>query len=151
CPPGLYQRRSEHHRSVGAVSERAGAGFEPTPHLEERPLPGLEVEIFVSGSGQFKRTERAVYCRPAVAPPAMSGRQGLRNPDTSRAVRPSTRTAGEIPHLENKWFRILRLLTPRPATISPRCSTSPLPAAICRKARSSRARSLQLRRTWPSS
>ncbi|MCC8956248.1 hypothetical protein H8B02_23305 [Bradyrhizobium sp. Pear77] len=45
---------------VEAVSERAGAGFEPSPLLEERPLPGLEVDIFVSGSGSFKRTERAV-------------------------------------------------------------------------------------------
>src|SRR5438552_1114885 len=54
------------------------------------------------------------------------------------------------PHLENKWLRLLLLII-LPATILPPCSTSPLPAATCRKAPSSRARWLRLKRTWPSS
>jgi hypothetical protein len=85
------------------------------PSLEESPLQVLEVDTLVSGPGHlshahsFRKTGfhfcgmRAINvsnvqacCRPAFAPPAESGRQGLRNPDTSRAICPVTRMAGDI-------------------------------------------------------
>ena len=105
------------------LSERAGRRFERIqtkrlPSLEESPLQVLEVDI--SGSGHLKlraffrktgtallrnarpqRIERAGMLPARFCASRNSGRQGLRTPDTSRAIRPLTRMAG-YPHLENK-------------------------------------------------
>src|SRR5215211_8489584 len=154
-PRGLYQRLRAAIDDIRAVRARRQRGLSPWPSLEESALPvlnaGLSLDRHVQGPGKSTYRTCSHAAGPLLRPLAIGGRQGLRSPDTSRAIRPSTRTAGKYPALENKWLPILRLPIILPATISPRCSTNPLPAATCRKAPSSRASLLRLKRTWPSS
>src|SRR6202012_1218703 len=130
-------------------SERAGSRFEPLPSLEESPLQVLEVDKLVSGSGSS--TYR--MCRHAAGPLSRFPRDerslGFAEPRHFTRDTPLNPNGRRYPHLENKWLRLLLPII-LPATISPPCWTSPLPAAICRKAPSSRALLLRSRRTWPS-
>src|ERR1700687_1482164 len=100
---------------------------------------------------RIKSTDRT--CRHAAGPLSrLFARRslGFADPQHFTPDTPLNPNGRRYPHLENKWLRLLLPII-LPATILPPCSTSPLPAAICRKAPSSRASLLRSRRTWPSS
>ena len=138
------------------VLSRAGSGFEPLPSLEESPLQVLKsisrgsIESRVQAPDQIQRIERAGMLPARFCDLPQAAVVRVCGPLTLHARYALNPNGRRYPHLENKWLRLLLPII-LPATISPRCSTSPLPAAICRKAPSSRARWLRLKRTWPSS
>src|SRR5207245_8445370 len=110
-----------------------------------KPAPGFEIDKLVSGHGKINVSNVQACCRPALAISceAVVRVCGTLTLHARYALNPNGR---RYPHLENKWLRLLLPII-LPATILPRCSTRASPAAICRKAPSSRASLLRSRRT----
>src|SRR6202043_3916089 len=119
------------------------------PSLEESPLQASRSINSFQVPDEFNVSNVQACCRPAVAIFFREAVVRVCGPLTLHARCALNPNRRRHPHLENKWLRLLLPII-LPATILPPCSTSPLPAAICRKAPSLRASLLRSRRTWPS-